>query len=576
MIKPKHLKIWLLLVLLEGSLSGIYLVAMQFDSNRGHTLNYPAIRLALAGLGGLLLVVCLGLLWNFQRRPNSALNLCTRLDEKLTGTTRRLFVLQFFLGVALVFITELYLMSYISIPQPLRPVLVWGWFICMHTWLMLRLLYRNLYHQRPGLFARLRSKWQGSLPVQRQVMQIMFVIGLIYFAAFIPINSNSQPTNFKPYFGHDDEIVIYPSVINILTPGATFTESVNNLLVDNNWWYGYPYLSISAATLILPRILYGPAFGEHVQLNLLLLRQFINILPMLLALALLVYLVTRFKSLPTSVGMYLFLLSLPGVFIFDMRFWHPDSLVLLLVLLTFFFLQRDALRSKKYFYLAAVTCALAAVIKLWGLFFFLAIAGYLLAGMLRKVIPLKKAVLAGVGFIAVMGLTIIISSPCLLYPATVKSLVNTWGHQLTTNATGYNEPDPEGVYQTGLPNWLRYFNKYFMHPWFFFFAFTALVLGSLWGSQVYLNRLLLAWCLVTVVYLVEFVAVKSYQYMLPVMLPLYAGGFLLPALAEPGTGLRGPAWLTRPLTRRLLWGLLLLMVIGQFAVNINTILKFLS
>ena len=43
MIKPKHLKIWLLLVLLEGSLSGIYLVAMQFDSNRGHTLNYPAV-----------------------------------------------------------------------------------------------------------------------------------------------------------------------------------------------------------------------------------------------------------------------------------------------------------------------------------------------------------------------------------------------------------------------------------------------------------------------------------------------------------------------------------------------------
>jgi hypothetical protein len=574
-MKPKHLKLWLLLFLLEGFLSEIYMFAMPFDTSRGHTINYTAMRLALAGLGGLLLLTCLALLLHFEQSSQSAHSLSRRLDEKLTNTDGRLFTRQFFLGLALVFITELYLMSYISIPQPLRPVLVWGWLTALHTWLMLRRLYRNLYRQRPGLFTRLRSKWQGSLPVQRQVMQILFVIGLIYFAAFIPINSSSQPTNSKPYFGHDDEIVIYPSVIKTLTPGATITESVNNLLIDNNWWYGYPYLPISAATLILPRIIYGPAFGEHVQLNLLLLRQFINILPMLLALALLVYLVTRFKSKLVSVGLYLFLLFLPGVFLFNIRFWHPDSLILLLILLTFFFLQRDALRFKKYFYLAAVTCALAAAIKLWGFFFFLAIAGYLLAGLLRKVIPFKGALLAGVGFIAVMGLTFIISSPCLLYPATVKSLVNDWGHQLSTNATGYNEPDPEGVYQTGLPNWLRYFDKYFMHPWFFFFAFTALALGSLWGSQVYLNRLLLAWCLVTAVYLVEFVAVKSYQYMMPLMLPLYAGGFLLPALADSSAGLRGPAWLTHPVTRRWLWGLLLLTVIGQFAVNINTIIKFL-
>jgi len=572
-MKPNHLKLWLLIFVLEGVVAEIYLLTMRFDTSRGHTLNYATFRMIFVGLGCILLLLAINFLVHFIRKPGLPINLSHTFDEKIRESPAGLITFQFSIGLALVFISEMYLMSYISIPEPFRPLLVWAWMGLMHTWLLLRLLYRDLYNKRAKLATLLQSKWKNSLPVQRQVVVIMTIIGLIYFAAFIPINLSSEPTDGRPYFGHSDEIVIYFSVIKILTPGSTITESISNLLIDNNWWYGYPYLPISAATLILPRIFFGNSFGEHIQLNLLLLRQFVNILPMLLALALLVYLVTHFKNRLYAVGMYLFLLFLPGVFRFNYRFWHPDSIILLLIVLTFYFLQRDRLRYKRYFFLAAMTCGLAAVIKLWGFFFFLVIAGYLLAGMFRKVLPLRRTVLAGVGFIAVMGSTILISSPALLYPATVKSLVNDWGHQLSTNASGYHEPDPEGVYKTGLNNWLNYFDLYFMSPWFFFFAFGALILGSLWGSQTYLNRLLLGWCLVTGIYLIYFVAVKSFQYMMPLMLPLYASGFMFPGLAN---GHNGPAWLSSPNTRRLMSFILLLMVVIQFAVNITKILRLLA
>ena len=49
-----------------------------------------------------------------------------------------------------------------------------------------------------------------------------------------------------------------------------------------------------------------------------------------------------------------------------------------------------------------VVCGLAAAIKLWGLFFVLAIAGYLLAGLLRKKLTPGKMILAGALFILTM------------------------------------------------------------------------------------------------------------------------------------------------------------------------------
>jgi len=566
----KTIKTWLFLFMLSGILSGIFLITMRFNPMRGQTMNYDAMRWILEGIIIVLVTAALVLIAFIHHSPDNVKAIIKKLDQIIHLQPSRLFRIQFFLLVLLVFVMELLLMSFISIPEPLRPVLAWIWVNLLFSWIILRISFHDLYKSRTTFGENLKSWWKSNSIVQKRVFINLLFLGSIYFLAYIPMNGSSVPGNYGNYFGHADEVVIYPSVVKVLTIGDTFTETLYNVLIDYNWWYGYPYLPISAAPLIIPRIIFGPSFGDQIQLNLLLLRQFINVLPMILAAGLLVYLVTRFKNFFLSTGMFIFLLLVPGILKFNYRFWHPDSIILLLIALTFFFLVRDSLKLSRNFYFAPITCGLAAVIKLWGFFFFLTIAGYLFASLISKISTFKRVTLAGMGFIAVMGGTILISSPSLLYPSATISLINDWGHQLNTNASGYNEPDPEGVYQTGMENWLRYFKIHFgMEPWFFFFTFGTIVLGSLMGSRLTLNRLLLGWCLVIGVYLVQFVAVKSPQYMIPLIIPLYAGGFLLPSIANGEGKPRWKAWLNRPIIKGFLWGIVVALYLVQFLINIK-------
>jgi hypothetical protein len=574
-MKPGHLKTLLTLFVLEGSLALILFMQTASKAGRAAFLNYSWSRLGMAG--GVLLVLMVGLyfLARMIRETSFSQHLSTFLDAHLNRPSGRPGTVSLMLAIASLFSIELFLIGYIALPIHMRPLLLWLILTCLQGWLVVRLAYRSIFRAQASLWQRLLLAFTNLTRTQRLVVLVMAILGGLYFLAFIPVNLGGTEDMHAFYLTGGDEYVIYPSVIRLLTPGEDFTNTIFHLLIDYNWWYGYPYLPISAAVLILPRLIYGNTFGDQVQLNLLLLRQFIGVLPMLLSISLLVYLVTRFKSFLFSIGMYLFLLFVPGVIRFNYRFWHPDSLILLLIVLTFFFLQRDGLRFKKDFYRAAVTCALAAVIKLWGFFFFLVIAGYLLAGLVRKVLTFKRTALAGFGFLAVMAGTMLVSSPAYLYPPAVDALVKDWEHQLSVNASGYTEPDPEGVYQTGPANWLRYFDMYFgMKPGFFFFAFLALLLGSLWGSQVTLNRILLGWCLVIAIFLIYFVAVKSFWYMIPLMLPLYSAGLLLPTLADGKPHLGRLAWLTAPLTRRILWGIVIIVYASQFAINLNNVLIF--
>jgi hypothetical protein len=128
-------------------------------------------------------------------------------------------------------------------------------------------------------------------------------------------------------------------------------------------------------------------------------------------------------------------------------------------------------------------------------------------------------------------------------------------------------PDATGEYTTGLFNWLKYFGFHYMKEYFFFFAIFALVVGSLWGSKVALNRILLGWCAVTVVFLAFFVALKNFQYMLPVALPLYCGALLFPAVTEGPPGQKRPAFLARPAARRVVCWITGLMFGSQLMVN---------
>lgn len=568
-MKIKHFWLLLSVVLLQTVAAMIVLLEMRFDPGRGQIIDYPSLRAGLVALLGLIALAMIGLAAALGSAPARAARLFGLFDNWLTGSRPRLFFVQGTLFLLGVFLFECFLLTYIAFPVPARPFLLWASVVVFEVWLTLRLVYAQVYRRRPSGLARLRTGWQSWLPVQRRTFIVLAVIGALYFSAFAPFNDRLDAEG--RFLMHPDEHIIYPDVAKVLVIEGTFADMVHKDLETWPFWYGFPYLSLSASVLIVPRLIFGNDYVHQVQLNIFLLRQFISVLPMILAIGWLVYLVTRFRSLPAAVGLDVFLLLIPGVVKFNYRFWHPDSLILLLVVLTLFFLDRDRLRFGRDFYLAAVTCGLAAAIKLWGLFFFLTIAGVLLAGLIRKVLTFRRMVAAGAGFLGVMLLTIILTSPTLLAPQPFLSYAHGIQYESQIVAQGYDEPDPTGVYRTGLANWLPYFQQHYMEPYFFFFAFFALLAGSLLGSARPLNRLFLSWCLVLAVYLIGFVAVKRYHYMLPLMVPLSAAPFLLPSLAG-GWLPRRLSFLGKPAASLVLWVVTAGVYLSQFVFNLITIL----
>ena len=565
-MKTKPLAFFGILIFLEGILADVFLHFMQLDAGRGNLLNYQILRPMLEILVAFILLGLGFLLVRLLRNSTWARNINALLDEKLIGGVPRLFAVQGFLLILSVFLIECFFLTYLAIPVPLRPLVAWAVLICFQAWLFLRLMYAGFYRQRPSVGSVLAAKWRGWKPVQRETLLLLATIGLLYFLAFAPLNYlRDKNTHFDL---HPDEGVIYPDVVKVLIWQGSFGTTVRNILDGWQWWYGYPYLPMSAAVLVIPRLIFGETFGQNLQLNIFLLRQFVSVLPMTLALILLVYLVTRFENKLFSIGMFVFLLFIPGVVKYNFQFWHPDGIILLLTLLTFFFLERDQLRFGHNFYLAAVTSALSLAIKLFGAFFVLAIAGYLLAGWLQKALSFRKMLLVGLGFLLVMAGAIVISSPTYLVPSIVRTALGTWVSQQNALLHGYAIPDPSGVYQTGLANSLHFFSIYYMKDHVFFLSIASLLVGSFWGARKYLSRIILAWCVAIGFFLINYAAMKSVHYMIPLMLPLYSGLFLLPFIGQPADDSESSLFISRPLAQKLLWGLLIIISVGQFMSNV--------
>lgn len=564
-MRIKLLIIFFATVLVEGIFSLIVLLGMKFDPGRGHIFNYSTLKWALVGMVMLILPALLAAMVSLCSKAKWGQSLFTSLDTYLTGAKKQLSFVQCTLLVLTLFLIECFLMTYLAFPVPMRPLFLWAAATTFQVWLVLRIAYAGVYAEQPSLAARLRMKWNAWSPLQRKVFFVVVIIGLVYFLAFIPINLLRD--SYGNFNIQGDEQVDYPDVVRALVLQNTFTANVRNVLESWGWQYGYPYLTISASVLLIPRLIFGNQFTEQVQLNIFLLRQFVSVLPMVLSLLLCVYLVTRFKSMLMSVSMFVFILLVPGIVKYNHQYWHPDSLILLLILLTIYFLQKDKLRFGVYFYLAAVACGLATAIKLWGLFFVLTVAGYLLAGLLQKKLTFKKFILAGVCYIFVMLGTFIMSSPSIMAPYIARVAFRDWLPRQNALLHGPN-PDTSGFYDTGLTNWLKYFGFHYMKGYFFYFSFLALIAGSLWGSRRYLNRVLLGWCAATAIFLIYFVAMKNFQYMLPLAVPLYCGAFLFPASMDIDPNPKGVSFLTEPPARKIIRGLTIAIFLSQFIVNL--------
>jgi hypothetical protein len=280
---------------------------------------------------------------------------------------------------------------------------------------------------------------------QKRAFLILLVISILYFGVFVFPNNTGADDHMMISLFEPDEFAQYPIATKMITPRETLEKTILNFVAYRHYYYGSTFYFFSALTLLPIKLSQGL---RDTQLNMLLLRQLISVLPMIGALLLFTFVQTKFSSYIKTILLFVFLLSVSAV-VENNMWWHVDSLAVFFVALTFFFLDKDGLRFGRDFYLAAAATGLATGTKVIGLFFFLAIPTYLLVGVARKHISLKTALLRGAAFVAIMAVTIFISNPFLIFPSQLARMLRIMGNQSTAMSQGWTL-----TYAKGPASWL--------------------------------------------------------------------------------------------------------------------------
>ncbi len=345
------------------------------------------------------------------------------------------------------------------------------------------------------------------------VLLILILLGAGYFFLFwLPNSTGARDFNMTFIF-EQDEPAQYPHVIRMLEPGKTAARTVYRFFAYQHYYFGFPYYFYSAMVLLPAKIFGG---WENVSLNMLLLRQFVSVLPMLFAITILVYLQTRFRSYLESISLFLILLAVPAV-VFNNMWIHPDSLVFLFIVLTFFFLDRDDLHFGKNFYFAALACGFAVATKLIGLFFFLAIPYYIFLGWHRARIDLRKALISATFFVIIMLSTFVLANPFLYWASERVFAFKTQANLHEAMGSGFIV-----TYNNGPLLWLQVFEKWYGLLIFILFALASALIGAFKGERRLLNQLILFWSLPFMAYITFALVIRAKHFPLPILLPLFS------------------------------------------------------
>lgn len=353
---------------------------------------------------------------------------------------------------------------------------------------------------------------------KKKTLWILLGLAALYFAAFIFANATgAKDANMLSIF-EVDEFAQYPHAIHMLTPGDTFIGSIRNFFIYLHYFYGYPFYFFSALAMLPVRLIYGQDWTRMTTLIVTLLRELINVLPMLAAILILVYMQTRFHSRLRSVAIFLVLLLVPAVVVNNL-WWHPDSLVFLFVVLTLFFLDRDELRFGRNFYLAAAACGLATGTKQLGLCFVLAIPVYLVWGVAARRISWMKAIRNGALFVVVMAASVVASNPLLLLPQERAEIIATQKWQFAQTSTGILLTNTTPYFQWG--SYPEDFRVHYGELAFVLLSIAGLGVGIVRKESRRLSVLILAWA-IPMMYVILSMATRRTHYFLPVMLPLFS------------------------------------------------------
>lgn len=348
---------------------------------------------------------------------------------------------------------------------------------------------------------------------QKRVLFALVLIGAAYFVLFIFPNNTGAKDRMMISLFEPDEFAQYPIAIKMIRPEETLKAHLINFIVYGHYYYGWPFYASSALALLPIALTQG---YDSVQFNLLILRQFIGILPMLIALITLVYIQTKFKSYLQSVGLLIFLLSVSAV-VENSLWWHVDSLAFLFIVFTFYFLDRDNLRFGKDFYFAAIATGLASGTKVIGLFFFLAIPAYLLIGIFTKRLAWIKAIRLGAFFTLLMALTIVIANPFMLLKSQFNDML-----EILARQSRYQNKGWVLNYANGPAAWFPIIKNLYGQGIFILLSLIGLGLG-IWKSENRLRHALIAfWSIPFGLYVLFVVAIKPTHFFLPILLPIYS------------------------------------------------------
>jgi 4-amino-4-deoxy-L-arabinose transferase-like glycosyltransferase len=373
---------------------------------------------------------------------------------------------------------------------------------------------------------------------------ILLVLSVAYYCVFIPVNSSSSEGGSAFSIFSGDEYITYPYVEKMLRGGSDIHQLWGNLIIYGDYHYGYPFYFLSMLVLLPRRLVLGDAFFAARTTNIFLLRQLVNVLPMILAAGVLVYYKTRFRNTVQSTLLFLLFLMVPSVVRSNIWWWHPDSITFLFIALTFLFLQKDDYRLGRNFILAAVTCGLAAGTKLLGFFFFLTIPVYLVITHSKRGAYWTRIIKKGLLFVFVMTVVIVLANPFLWYEGPRNEMIAIQQFKQTELEEGYTHGDPSS-YQKGPSFWQWTIENWFGAVLFIVFLVFSTVWGVFQKKDFNENIYLITWSFPFTLYVLFFVAPKPDHYIFPALMPLFLAALDIPVLVRE-------KWKNLPLSTKLL------------------------
>ncbi len=362
------------------------------------------------------------------------------------------------------------------------------------------------------------------------VILTLLIITIAVFTVFIFPNKAASKDEAMVNIFQPDEFATWTVVSRMTSPKPDRPSFLQHYFLYNFYHYGFPYFSISSLPVFVAR--WTNQF-DNMPLVMVSLRQFVNVLPSLIALLILVYIQDQFSSYK-SILLYIVLLSFPAV-VNNNMWWHPDGLCLLFSALTLFFLWKDDQKFGKHFYIAAIFAGILTATKLIGVFFLAAIIPILLLQLKTKKWRFVEAVGYWTLFAFVMAISFVISNPFLFTMEGISRYAFTLYNEFTEISAGYGL-----VYDKGFSAaWAGIQPAYGKLPFFIALAFSFF-LGFRDKSKIKLATLILCWFL-PLTFTVLFTTHFKYQYWLPAAIPAFSMLYFL--IPDKSTWKEDKLWL---------------------------------